>query len=78
MEDNLKKIKTLLTEKTGFNANEITQESFIGDDLNIGEFELMEILTELEEQVGVDLISRKEDIETVQDILDILEEESEL
>jgi hypothetical protein len=73
----LETIKKIIGEKTGFSPKEITHETFIEDDLNIGEMELTEILVEVDEALKVDLTSRKGAIDTIQDMLDILSEEIE-
>lgn len=72
-----KEIKRIIEEKTGLDPSEITEESFIEDDLNIGEMELIEILSDLEEKYHVELIKEKDSIETVQDLVDLLSEEIE-
>lgn len=74
MSDYLGKIKKVITEKTGLESSEIGAESFIGDDLNIGDMEFLEILEELEETFHVELIERSDSFETIQDIIDLLEE----
>lgn len=74
MADYLGKIKKVIAEKTGIEPAEISEESFIGDDLNIGEMELLEILEELEDHYHVNLIEESESFETIQDIIDLLEE----
>ena len=48
--------------------------SFFEDDLNVGEMELLEILSELEEMFQVELVSEQENIVTVQDLIDLLSE----
>ena len=67
-------VKKLISEKTGLESYEITPESFFEDDLNIGEMELMEILEELEEKYHVSLIENSDSFETVQDLVDALDE----
>jgi len=74
MADYLGKIKKVITEKTGLESSEISAESFIEDDLNIGEMELLEILEELEEIFHMELIENSDSFETIQDIIDMLEE----
>ena len=70
----LTKTKKVIEEKTGVSPSDIHETSFFEDDLNIGEMELLEILSELEEMYRVDLVSEQENIATVQDILDLLSE----
>lgn len=69
-----KEVINLIADKTGIEIEEISEASFIEDDLNIGEFELIEILEELEEKFDVELVDMKDDFETVGDILDQLSE----
>jgi len=69
-----KDIRKIIEEKTGLEPSEITPESYFEDDLNIGEMELIEILNELEEKYHTDLTEERENIETVQDLVDILSE----
>jgi len=68
------KTKKVIEEKTGVSPADIHESSFFEDDLNVGEMELLEILSELEEMFKVDLVSEQENIVTVQDILDLLSE----
>ena len=74
MADYFGKIKKVIAEKTGLEPAEISQDSYIADDLNIGEMELLEILEELEDNFHVNLIEESGSFETVQDIIDLLEE----
>lgn len=77
MIDYLKKIKKVITDKSGVDGEEVTENSYFQDDLNISEMELIEILSELEEEFHVDLLDQKEDIETVQELIEILTEQLE-
>ncbi|HLB51955.1 hypothetical protein A3F07_03230 [candidate division WWE3 bacterium RIFCSPHIGHO2_12_FULL_38_15] len=70
----LNKVKKIIEEKTGIDPSEITLESYFEDDLNISEMELMEILEELDELFNLDLTSEKENLETVGDLIELLEE----
>jgi len=72
-----KDIKKIIEEKTGLEPSEITADSFFEDDLNLGEMELIEILNELEEKYHTDLMEEKDNIETVQDLVDLLSEQIE-
>lgn len=74
MADYFGKIKKVIAEKTGVESSEISQDSFIADDLNIGEMEFIEILEELEDHFHVNLIEESDSFETIQDIIDLLEE----
>lgn len=77
MTDYYSKIKKLISEKTGLEPSEITEESYFEDDLNIGEMELIEILSELEESFHVNLVDDIANFITVQDVIDALEEHIE-
>jgi acyl carrier protein len=74
MSDYLNKIKKIVSEKTGIELSEISEDSFIGDDLNIGEMDLIEMLEEMEEVFQVNLVEKADSFETIQDIIDALEE----
>jgi acyl carrier protein len=71
MTDYLGKIKKVISEKIGIEPSEINAESFIEDDLNIGEMDLLEILEELEEIFQIELIEHSKSFETIQDIIDV-------
>lgn len=77
MTDYFSKIKKLLAEKTGLEPSEISEDSYFEDDLNIGEMELIEILSELEESLHVNLVEDIDNFATVQDVVDALEEHIE-
>ena len=68
------KTKKVIEEKAGVSPSEIHESSFFEDDLNVGEMELLEILSELEEMFHVELVSEQENIVTVQDLIDLLSE----
>jgi acyl carrier protein len=75
MDEYLKKVRKLISEQTGMELDEINEDSYFEDDLNMGQMELVELLTELEEIYQVEgLLEEKENLETVQDIIDILVE----
>jgi acyl carrier protein len=77
MADYLSKIKKVISEKTGLEPSEITEECYFEEDLNIGEMELIEILSELEESFHVNLVEDMGNFATVQDVVDALEEHIE-
>ena len=68
------KVKRIVSEKSGVEPEDITLEAYFEDDLNLGKMELIEILEELEELYEAELISRKGEIETFSDLIDILED----
>jgi len=74
MTNYLNKVKKIIEDKTGLDPSEISLESYFEEDLNISEMELLEILEEIEELFNLDLTSEKENIETVGDLIELLEE----
>lgn len=73
MGEYLYQIKKLISEKTGVETEEITEESFFEDDLNMGDMELVDLLTDLEEIYNCEeLVEEKDNMETVQDVVDLL------
>lgn len=61
----------------GLEVEEIHDESYFEDDLNIGGIELHEILTEIEEKLDVDLSESEENFETFGDLAGALNEKLE-
>jgi len=74
MHDYTKGLMQIIIEKTGVDESDISPEAYFEEDLNISELELIEILTELEEKYQVDLLEERENLETVQDLADLLTE----
>ena len=74
MNDYFEKIKSLIAHKGGTDPEEVTPESYFDADLNIGEMELEEIITDLEDIYHIDLSEDKDSIETVQNLCDALAE----
>ncbi len=68
----LRKIRTLMADKVGVEPSEVTAEAHFEADLNIGDLELVDILTDLEDEYDVELISQKDELETVEDLLNLL------
>ncbi len=77
MGDYVKKVKQIISVKAGVDISEISNEEYFEEDLNIGELELIEILSEIEDALQVNLMDKKNDIECVQDLVDILAEKLE-
>ncbi|PIS22724.1 hypothetical protein COT50_00505 [candidate division WWE3 bacterium CG08_land_8_20_14_0_20_41_10] len=71
------KVKQIIAHKAGLEPGEILDDLFFGDDLNLGELELTEILEELEELFKIDLLAEQGEIESVKDLYDALEEKIE-
>lgn len=74
MTDRFNQIKKIISEKVGIDPTEVTKDAYFEDDLNIGEMELVEILSEIEEVFHVDLMDDKDNISSVVDLLEILSE----
>lgn len=77
MSDYIKDIKHLIAEKAGLETQEVQEHAYFEDDLNMGEMELVEVLGEIEEALKIELLDKKDDIETVQDVIDIASEQIE-
>ncbi len=73
----LKKIKEILLEKFGVEPEEVESDSYFTDDLNLGELEIDELLVELEEIYHTSLMEEKEEIKSIEDLIDILVEKLE-
>jgi acyl carrier protein len=77
MSDYLQTIKKTISDKVGLDVTEITKDSFFEEDLNISELELIEILEELEEKFHTELVGERENILSVNDLVDLLTEQLE-
>jgi len=78
MDEYLKKIKQLISDKTGMELDEVNEDSYFEDDLNMGQMDLVDLITDLEEIYQTDgLMEEKDEMETVQDLIDILIEKVE-
>ncbi|MBI2414485.1 hypothetical protein HYV31_01390 [candidate division WWE3 bacterium] len=73
----VKKIKDLVSQKAGMEPNEISEELYFEDDLNLGALEVAEIMEELEEAYSIDLSESKADIETVGELITAVSESLE-
>ncbi|HLD51181.1 hypothetical protein A3K34_01320 [candidate division WWE3 bacterium RIFOXYC1_FULL_40_10] len=73
----LNKVRNIISSTSGLDKEEIHSESYFEDDLNIDEMELAEIIADLEEAYDIDIMDSKDEIETVQDLVDLLEEHLE-
>lgn len=74
MDKHTKEIINFIADRAGVESEDITPDSYIEDDLNIGELELIEILEELEEKYDVELMEFKDDFDTISDILEQINE----
>jgi acyl carrier protein len=77
MNEYFRKVRKLIAEKAGLEIDDVEMDSYFEDDLNIGEMELIEIIEETEEMFKVELIEYKDDIETVEDLVELLAEQIE-
>ena len=75
--DYFSKIKKIIEAKFGVETHEIKHDSYFQDDLNMSELEITELLTDLEEELHVELIEDKGNIESINDLLEILAEKLE-
>ncbi len=69
------KTKKTIADKAGVDLNEVHNDSFFEDDLNLGGMELVDILETLEEALHVDLLSDKDNFETVGDLIEAIAEQ---
>lgn len=69
-----KDIINLIADKTGIEPEEINEDSFIEDDLNLGEMELIEVIEAIEDKYDVELMEVRDNFETIGDILDQMAE----
>jgi len=72
-----REVKKIIEEKTGVDPSDILMDSCFEDDLNVGEMEIIEILSELEEKYDITLMENRENLETVQDLVELLSEKIE-
>lgn len=68
MENYLQQIKQIISHKTGTDVHEIGEDTYLEEDLNIGEIELLEIITDIEDALDVEVTTDAEDIKTVGDL----------
>lgn len=71
------KIRQLISHKSGVDTREIFDELAFGEDLNLGDLELTEILEELEDLYKINLIDSQREIESVADLMELMEEKLE-
>jgi acyl carrier protein len=75
MNQYLEKIISLVIEKTGMDREDVTDSSYFEDDLNIGEIDLLEIISALEEEYEIEFTEEeKEKIESIMDLVEIVVE----
>lgn len=70
-----KLIINTLAKKSGLEDTEISRDSNFYDDLNLSQTEVMELFSEIEEKLSLEIPAEKlEEIETVQELVDILKD----
>ncbi|MCI8977151.1 acyl carrier protein [Lachnospiraceae bacterium 54-11] len=70
----LEKIRIMIAEQLGIDAEEVKAESSLQDDLNADSLDLFELVVSLEEEYGIEIPSGDlEKVETVNDIVEYLE-----
>lgn len=77
MSEYLKSVKNIIAKISGVEPSEITLDAFFGEDLNVGDMELVEILQEIEEKFQIDIVDAIDDIESVGDVIEIIVEQVE-
>jgi len=74
----LKKIIAIIITKTGMDPEEISEDSYFEDDLNVGEFDLIEIIGALEEEYKIEFEDEeKENLKSVMDLVEVVVEKVE-
>ena len=70
----LEKIRIMIAEQLGIDAEEVKPQSNMQDDLNADSLDLFELVVSLEEEYGIEIPSGDlEKVETVNDIVEYLE-----
>jgi acyl carrier protein len=77
MNEALTWILKILTQKFALDVEEVKPSSYFGDDLNMGEMEMTELLSDLEEGLHVELMEHQDSIETVKDLVELIQEQIE-
>ena len=74
----IKKIKEILAENFGIDPSEVTEHAYFEEDLNVGEYEMVELLSELEEEYQIEFEAEdKEDLTTVGDLVSVVKDKAE-
>ena len=71
------KVRQIISHKAGMEPKEVLEDMFFGDDLNLGDLEVTEILDELEDLFKIEIMDEQENIESVRDLFELLEEKLE-
>ena len=71
---NLDRIKDIISEELRLDVSNITPESHVVNDLNFDSLDSVQIVLELEQEFDIEVSDDEiENIQTVQDIIDLLE-----
>ncbi|MBP7928094.1 acyl carrier protein [Patescibacteria group bacterium] len=74
----LKRIKAIIIEKTGTDPEELHDDSYFEDDLNVSEMELVELIAAIEEEYDIEFDEEeKENIFAVMDLVELVTEKLE-
>jgi acyl carrier protein len=74
----LKKLRELLAENFGIEPKEVDEGAYFEEDLNLGEYELIELLSELEEYYQIEFEPEdKEELDTIGSLITILRDKAE-
>ena len=71
MKEYISRIIAIIIDKTGVDPDEISEESYFEDDLNVDEIELLEIIGFIEEEYQMSF--EKEEKEKVKSVMDLVE-----
>ena len=71
MKEYINRIIAIIIDKTGVDPDEISEESYFEDDLNVDELELLEIIGFIEEEYQMSF--EKEEKEKVKSVMDLVE-----
>ncbi len=78
MDKYIHRIIAIIIEKTGADPEDIKESSYLEDDLNIGEIELVEIISAIEDEYKIEFDdNKKENITSVIDLVEIVMEKLE-
>lgn len=78
MDRYINKIKAIIVEKTGLDPEDINENSYFEDDLNVGQMELYDIITAVEDEYAVEFEEEEKDnVESVMDLVEIVVEKLE-
>jgi len=78
MNNYIKRIIAIIIEKTGIDPEDITEDSYFAEDLNIDKVELMEIISTVEEEYDIEFEADEKDrITSVMDLVELIFEKVE-